>query len=165
MKRSTPSSLKYKKRFLRWFMMNQLTEHDDVTWLLDDLVGDDRALMQIEFVENIKSSPKGMIISTMPEERYFLFFTGSAKSDNVYTAYHELQLNDDEPFYVQVKFPAANKNRLYQQLLREERSMQKRNEVIAEHLLNHLLQTEKIASIQQKIDWALDTKNNEMFIH
>lgn len=160
---SIPSSLKYKKRFLRWFMTHQLTEDDDVSWFLDDLLVDERALLRIRFVERIDASPKGMIISTIPGEKPFVFFKGAVQTDNVYTAYHELQLHDDEPFYVQIKFPSIEKNRLYQMLLREERSFEKRNKSVATHLLNHLLHQEKKQLIIQKIDWALDTKNEEMF--
>jgi len=160
---SIPSSLKYKKRFLRWFIMHQLDDDNDVTWFLDDLSVDEQALNRIRFVDNIDESPKGMIISTFPEDEPFIFFKGSIKTDNVYTAYHELQLHDNEPFYVQIKFPSVEHNRLYQLLLREERSFEKRNKAIATHLLNHLLHKEKEALLAQKIDWALDTKNEEMF--
>lgn len=160
---SIPSSIKYKKRFLRWFITHQLTEEDDVSWFLDDLLVDERALLRIRFVENIEASPKGMIISTMPGEKPFLFFKGSIKTENVYTAYHELQLHEDEPFYVKIKFPSIEKNRLYQMLLREERSYEKRNKAVATHLLNHLLYQEEKQSLIEKIDWALDTKNKEMF--
>lgn len=160
---SVPSSLKYKKRFLRWFISHQLTENDDVSWFLDDLLADEKVLNRIHFVEKIDSTPKGMIISTIPGDEPFTFFKGSVQSDNVYTAYHELQLHEDEPFYVKIKFPSVEKNRLYQMLLREEKSYTKRNKAIATHLLNHLLQKEQKALLQQKIDWALDTKNEEMF--
>lgn len=161
--RSIPSSLKYKKRFLRWFMNNQLTEESDVNWFLEDLLVDEHALNRIRFVDQIEASPKGMIISTFPEDVPFVFFKGSIESDNVYTAYHELQLYDDEPFYVQIKFPQIEKNRLYQLLLREERTAHRKNKAIATHLLDHLLEVEKKQSILQKINWALDTKNEAMF--
>lgn len=162
---SVPSSLKYKKRFLRWFINHQLSENDDVSWFLDDLLADEKALHRIRFVENIDSSPKGMIISTVPGDEPFIFFKGSVQSDNVYTAYHELQLYDNEPLYVQIKFPSIEKNKLYQMLLREEKSYTKRNKAIATHLLDHLLQKEKKAQLIEKIDWALDTKNKEMFMY
>lgn len=160
---SVPSSLKYKKRFLRWFISHQLSENDDVSWFLDDLLADEKALHRIRFVEKVDSSPKGMIISTIPGDKPFIFFKGAVESDNVYTAYHELQLHENEPFYVKIKFPSVEKNRLYQMLLREEKSYTKRNKAIATHLLDHLLQKEKKALLLQKIDWALDTKNEEMF--
>src|SRR5690625_1947747 len=160
-----PISVKYKKRFLRWFLNTQLTEEDDVTWFLEDLLVDDQALNRIRFVERIEASPKGIIISTLPGDQPFIFFKGSIQSDNVYTAYHELQLYDDELFYVQIKFPKLERNRLYQLLLREERTAERKDKAIATHLLNHLLQTEKEALILQKIDWALDTKNEAMFHH
>lgn len=162
---SIPSSLKYKKRFLRWFMNNQLAEDSDVNWFIEDLLVDEHALSRIRFVDQIEASPKGIVISTIPEDDPFIFFKGVVQSDNVYTAYHELQLYDDEPFYVQVKFPQIEKNRLYQMLLREERTAVRKNRAIATHLLEHLLQTEKKELLSQKIDWALDTKNEAMFRH
>mgnify|MGYP001241812545 CR=1 FL=1 len=160
-----PSSVKYKKRFLRWFLNTQLTEENDVTWFLEDLLVDDQALSRLRFVEKLDQSPKGIIISTLPEDEPFIFFKGSVQSDNVYTAYHELQLYDDELFYVQIKFPRLEHNRLYQMLLREERTAERKNKAIATHLLNHLLKTEQEALIREKIDWALDTKNEAMFHH
>src|SRR5699024_711128 len=160
---SIPSSLKYKKRFLRWFMNNQLAEDSDVSWFLEDLLIDEHALERIRFVEQIDASPKCIIISTYPEDEPLVFFKGAVQSDNVYTAYHELQLHEDELFYVQVKFPEIEKNRLYQILLLEERTAERKNKAVATHLLNHLLQSEKKQLILQKIDWALDTKNAEMF--
>lgn len=160
-----PSSLKYKKRFLRWFMNNQLPEDSDVNWFIEDLLVDEQALSRIRFVDHIEASPKGIVISTIPDDQLFTFFKGAVQSDNVYTAYHELQLYDDEPFYVQIKFPHIEKNRLYQMLLREERTATRKNKAIATHLLAHLLKAEKKALILQKIDWALDTKNETMFRH
>lgn len=162
---SIPSSLKYKKRFLRWFMNNQLTEDSDVNWFIEDLLVDEQALSRIHFVEQIEASPKGIVISTMPEDEPFIFFKGAVESRNVYTAYHELQLYDNEPFYIQIRFPHIEKNRLYQMILREERTAIRKNKAIATHLLEHLLQTEKKELILQKIDWALDTKNEAMFRH
>ena len=161
--RSVPSSIRNKKRFLRWFIETHLTNDDDVSWFLDDLLLDEKTLLRMRFVEQIDSSPKGFVISTLPEDELFLFFKGQVRSDNVYTAYHELQLYDDELFFVQIKFPAMERNRLYQMLLREERTFEKRNKAIATHLLNHLLQKEKEALINQKINWSLDTKNKKMF--
>lgn len=160
---SIPSSLKYKKRFLRWFMNNQLDENSDINWFIEDLLVDEFALNRIHFVEQVDASPKGIIISTIPGDEPFLFFKGAVQSDNVYTAYHELQLYDDEPFYIQIKSPNIKNNRLYQMLLREEKTAKKKNKAIATYLLEHLLQTEKRELILQKIDWALDTKNEEMF--
>lgn len=161
--RSIPSSLKYKKRFLRWFVNNKLAEDSDVSWFLEDLLVDEHALERIRFVEHIDASPKGIIISTLEEDEPFIFFKGAVESDNVYTAYHELQLHNDEPFYVKINFPHLEKNRLYQMLLREEKTAQRKSKAIATHLLDHLLQSEKKQLLIQKIDWALDTKNEEMF--
>lgn len=161
---SVPSSIKYKKRFLRWFINHQLSENDDLSWFLDDLLADESMLNRIRFVDKIDSSPKGIIISTLPGDEPFIFFKGNVQSDNIYTAYHELQLYNDEPLYVKIKFPSAETNRLYQMLLREEKSYMKRNKAIATHLLDYLLEKEKKAQLQEKIDWALDTKNKEMFM-
>lgn len=163
--KSIPSSLKYKKRFLRWFMNNQLDHDSDVNWFIEDLLADENALNRMHFVENVDASPKGMIISTLPGDESFIFFKGAVVSHNVYTAYHELQLYSDEPFYVQLKFPHLEKNRLYQMLLRDERTAARRDKAIAAHLLEHLIRTEKEELILKKIDWALDTKNKEMFRH
>lgn len=160
---SIPSSLRYKKRFLRWFLDTKLAEDSDVSWFIEDLLVDEHALNRVRFVDRINENPKGIVISTLPEDEPFIFFKGAVQSDNVYTAYHELQLHDDEPFYVQIKFPQIEKNRLYQMLLREERAASKKNKAIATHLLEHLLQMEKKSLILQKIDWALDTKNETMF--
>lgn len=160
---SIPSSLRYKKRFLRWFLDTKLDEDSDVSWFIEDLLVDEHALNRVRFIDQINANPKGIVISTLPEDEPFIFYKGTVQSDNVYTAYHELQLHDDEPFYVQIKFPQIEKNRLYQMLLREERTARKKNKAIATHLLGHLLQTEKKALILQKIDWALDTKNETMF--
>lgn len=163
--KSIPGSLRYKKRFLRWFLDTKLAVDSEITWFIEDLLIDEQALDRLRFIDRVNASPKGIVISTLPGDEPFIFFKGHVQSDNVYTAYHELQLHDDELFYVQIKFPDMAKSRLYQLLLREERTVMRKNKAIATHLLEHLMHTEKKALIMQKIDWALDTKNEEMFHH
>lgn len=159
-----PVSLKYKRRFLQWFMSNQLTEDDEVSWLLSDLLADERALRRIHFVEDIAEYPKGMIISSLPEEEPFLFFKGSVESRNIYTAYHEIQLYSEEAIYIKIDFPLAQKNRLYQILLREERANTKRDQAIASHLLGYLLDKGKAEYLKNEIDEALLAKDYDKFI-
>lgn len=160
-----PVSLKYKRRFLQWFMSNQLTEDDEVSWLLADLLADERALRRIQFVEEIEEYPKGMIISTLPEEEPFLFFKGSVKSRNIYTAYHEFQLYSEEAIYINFNFPLAHKNRLYYLLLREERANAKRDQAIASHLLGHLLEKGKKEHLKNEIDEALLAQDYDKFMY
>ena len=95
--------------------MNQyLSEEDEVFWLLEDIITDAQVLQRLQFVKDIDEYPKGMLISTLQDERPFLFKKGSVTTENVYTAFHELHLYEQEQIFLQVNFPQADSNRLYQ---------------------------------------------------
>lgn len=150
---------------MKWFMNQFLSEEDEVYWLLEDMITDSQVLQRLQFVKEIDEYPKGIIISTFDDERPFVFKKGTVTTDNVYTAFHELHLYDQDQIFVQVHFPQADSNRLYQILLKEEQTNQKRDRVIATFLLEHLLRKERKSFIMKEIDRALDEQDYEKFIH
>lgn len=146
--------------------MNQyLSEEDEVFWLLEDIITDAQVLQRLQFVKDIDEYPKGMLISTLQDERPFLFKKGSVTTENVYTAFHELHLYEQEQIFLQVNFPQADSNRLYQILLKEEQAHQKRDRVVATFLLEHLLRKERKSFLKKEIDQALDERDYEKFIY
>src|SRR5690625_3815497 len=108
-------SIKSKKLFLHWLIHHEILKTAEINWFLEELLVDERTLSHVHFVSNIEHCPKGIIISTQAENKdSFLFFKGSIQTTDIYTAYHELHLYHEEPFYVQVTLPQEEEHPLYQ---------------------------------------------------
>src|SRR5699024_10160377 len=82
-------SVQEKKLFLEWLLYQ--FDPGEIEWLLEEIVQDENKLSIIRFVEHIEDCPKGIRISISESTGIrFLFFKGSIKTRDVYTAFHEL---------------------------------------------------------------------------
>ncbi len=158
-------TVKRKKRFLKWMKQNFYIEEEELEWFLQDLIDDEQLLTKLHFVRDIKHCPKGMIISTSGVSGLsFLFFKGEVYTEDIYTAYHELQLYRDEAFFIKVDLPHYLQNSLYSSLLEDEINDKINDRVIADQLLTHLLEEGQIERIESAINRALDERNYKQFI-
>ncbi len=162
---SAPISIQSKKHFLQWFISHYNVKVQEINWFLEDLVVDERALQNLHFVHDIKHCPKGIIISTLEEDRNFLFFKGNVRTNDVYTAYHELHLYHEEAFYIQIDFPEKNSHPLYKAVIEEELLQLEMDKQYTESLLNELLVKGKEKYLHQEINKALDHKDINKFFH
>src|SRR5690625_314827 len=161
----TPVSIYAKKQFLQWFIAHYPPNAQEINWFLEDLIEDERALFYLHFVRHIENCPKGIIISTQTfDDLSFLFFKGSVQTSDVYTAYHEFHLYNEEKFYIQVNFPQQLYHPLYEAVLEEEDILLEKDKIQAETLLQHLLEQGKKDLLKHEIDKALDNSDNKKFI-
>ncbi|MEI3610781.1 YpiB family protein [Pseudogracilibacillus sp. SO30301A] len=160
---SAPISIQSKKHFLQWFISHYNVKVQEINWFLEDLLVDERALQNVHFVSDTEYCPKGIIISTLEEDRNFLFFKGNVRTNDVYTAYHELHLYHEEAFYIQINFPEKNSHPLYKAVIEEELMQLEIDKQYAESLLNELLVKGKVKYLLQEINKALDHKDNDKF--
>src|SRR5690625_3045213 len=116
----TSVSIYAKKQFLQWFISHYPTNSHEINWFLEDLLEDERALFYLRFVRHIENCPKGIIISTQTfADLSFLFFKGSVQTTDVYTAYHEFNLYNEEKLYIQVNFIQQIYHTIYEDFLKE----------------------------------------------
>jgi len=140
--------------------------NDELHWLIRELMEDEQALFHVYFVDDIQYCPKGMIVDVRNEEGpSFLFFKEHIKTDDVYTAYHELNLYHQEAFYIHIQFPDNERPYLYETVLENNQSFDYDIQLEAEQLLDYLLTTGKEKYLKTEIDHALEQGNKERFIH
>ena len=157
-------SIQAKKHFLQWFISHYQIETEEINWFIENLIEDERALFYLNFVQNIKQCPKGIIISILQTEKlFFQFFKGAVQTNDVYTVYHELHLYQDEPMYIQINFPQKDTNILYQAVLEEDAFQTEQDQFNAEKILTYLLSQGKKEYVKREIDNALDQRDLKKF--
>lgn len=143
---------------------NFYIEEEELEWFLQDLIDDEQILAKLHFVRDIEHCPKGMIISTSGVSGLsFLFFKGEVYTEDIYTAYHELQLYRDEVCFIKVDLPHYLQNSLYSSLLEDEVNEKMNDRVEADRLLAHLLLQGQIERLEAEINEALDERDNVKF--
>src|SRR5699024_8787945 len=121
-------------------------------------------LTKLHFVQDIEHCPKGMIVSTSGVSGLsFLFFKGGVYTEDVYTAYHELQLYREEAFYIKVNLPEFFQNSLYYSLLEDEQKERENDSELANDMLEHLLLDGKLQRLERAINVALDQRDDVQF--
>ncbi|HLR71890.1 MAG TPA: YpiB family protein [Pseudogracilibacillus sp.] len=161
-----PVSIQTKKLFLQWFISHYKMKNEEIIWLFEDLLENERALFYLHFVQDITYCPKGIIISTQALNNLsFLFFKGHVQTNDVYTAYHELHLYDEEACYIQINLPIHEQNYLFEAVLEEEFLFRENDKITAEHLLNHLEGEGEKRLFKQEINKALDELDYNRFLY
>jgi|SRR5699024_10685624 len=161
-----PVSIQKKQAFLYWMLDNLKIEAHDMSWFFQDLIDNEQALHNLHFVDDITDCPKGMIITShLNEQIYFQFFKGKVRSDDVYTAYHEINLYREEPMFIQINFPFCNENNLYQAVIEDEILLQPDVTSYTENMLNNILTQSRTDFLQEQINIALEDNHYEDFIY
>lgn len=148
-------SIQEKKLFLEWLMSK--FEAEQYTWLLEEIIEDERKLEIIRFVDSLEGCHKGIFMTFEGALGVrFLFFKGHIKTRDVYTAFHELQLHKDETYYIAVDFPNKDSNLLYKSVMEADDAEKEHMAQVAEDLLGQLLTEKRIQHLEDKINTALD---------
>jgi uncharacterized protein YpiB (UPF0302 family) len=158
-------TIQEKREFLRWFMQHFKIEAHDMHWFLQDLLDNEQTLEYVHFVKDLTDCPKGMLLNVAPNnDLTFLFFKGNVKTDDVYTAYHELQLYQHEKCYIQVDIPDCNNHPLFRAVLEADAVFQREIKRETEALLSNLLYEGELSILQQKINKSLEQEDYEAFM-
>src|SRR5699024_4642980 len=158
-------SVQDKKNFLQWFMQTYRIESHEMEWFLEELIIDDRILDYVHFVERIEDCPKGIIMTKGQSETFtFTFFKGNVSTEDVYTAYHEIHLYQQENLFIQVNFPENEYHAFYQAVLEADEAFQQYAKETTEELLEGILLDAKINDLKAKVNHALEVGNKEAFM-
>lgn len=163
---SVPVSIQKKQAFLYWMIDHLNVEAHDISWFLRDLIENEQALHQVHFVDDITDCPKGIIITShLNDQIFFQFFKGRVRTENVYTAYHEINLYQNEPIFVQINFPFSNQHKLYQDVIEDDVLTQLELKAQADKILNYTLQQGRRNFLMKEINLALEHRNHERFMY
>ena len=161
-----PVSIEQKRTFLYWFMYHHKVKAHDLDWFLNDVLEDDHALAQLHFVDDITDCPKGIIITShLNDQISFIFFKHQVKTNNVYTAYHEMNLYKDESLFIQVNFPFCTHNELYQSVIEDNMEVKSAILESTEEILQQTIQQSREEFLEKEINEALEQKNYEAFMY
>lgn len=162
----SPISIQTKQTFLQWFVDHHGEVNPELDWFFRELMADERALFQVHFVDTIQYCPKGIILNVMRGKHVsFCFFKEHIQTEDVYTAYHELNLYHQEAFFIHIQFPNDARPELYETVLENNQSYDYDIKQETENLLNYLLASGKEKYVKQEIDLALENGDKDRFYY
>src|SRR5690625_372615 len=166
----TPISIQHKRDFIQWFLRNYTLKRQEVNWLLNYLIKDEKRLNQLSFVHDAKFCPKAVIISShCSDEVPFLFYKQHVITTDIDKFFHDIRLHEDEFIYVQFNFENAKQNPHYAGVLEENpytpvsTSLQDEDKKISNCLLTDLKRAYHLNKIKEEIDETLDQKDKKKF--
>lgn len=159
-------SIQEKKEFLTWFLQKHEMHSEELNWFIQDLLDDQRTLEYVHFVERMKDCPKGIMITIRPAGNLsFVFFKGKVRTNDIYTAYHELQLYQQENMFVNVNFPEKEQNILYQAVLEADYAFRQEISRVTEQLLHKITREGEVAYLEREIDRSLFAEDYGAFMY
>lgn len=160
-----------KKDFLRWFLSNIQLKKRESVWTLNYLMSHDYHLKRVRFVEDARYTPRGMVMAAVNvNDEPFQFFKGDIMITDAEKAFHDIR-NNREDIYIEIKFKDCHKSSLYLSVL-EENPFKPNEENLLSHSerqwmeknLNDSLEKYKLNNLMDRIDFALETKNEALFM-
>lgn len=164
-------SLEAKKEFIGWFLERHQLKRRESMWILNYLLNHDIILGKVHFVENVETTSRGMMMSTIETNREpFLFYKDGGLFDDPEQAFHEIRLNWHEPIYMELVFEGSWKTHQYLSIL-EDNPFHKWNDYLdiglekeVEQALAALTLNNEIKSMMEQIDTALENDDRDSFI-
>lgn len=166
----TPISVQDKKSFIQWFLNHYQLKKRESVWILNYLINHKKILSNVHFVREAKFCPRGIIITShCSEEVPFRFYKNQLVTTDAEKSFHDIRMNQHEPLYIQLNFKKSYQNVLYAAVLAEnpfvpdEYFITKKDQEIAKQLLEKSLYEYQKNQLQNKIDRALDEKDQQTF--
>ncbi|UFU01377.1 ReoY family proteolytic degradation factor [Radiobacillus kanasensis] len=168
---NTPVSTKDKKDFIKWFLSNYQLKRRESVWILNYLINHDSLLKNVHFITEARFCPRGIIISThCSEDIPFRFYKNHIVTTDAEKSFHDIRLNRNEPIYIQLNFSNAKQCPDYVAVLEdnpfipEGYYITKKDKSMAQSLLDASLYQFQRDQLQEKINQALDERNQQEFI-
>lgn len=153
-------SLEEKKDFLQWFIEHQLLETYELNWFIEQLIENDTLLSQIHFVEEINKYDKSVWIGKEDSHGFsFLFTKGKVRTEDIYTAYHDLMLHPEESLFMYLKFEESMNAKKYQTVIEPDDRFKQEVQEHTALFLNEILVSSKRRLLKEYIDKALIAGN------
>ncbi|MEC5422471.1 ReoY family proteolytic degradation factor [Virgibacillus sp. C22-A2] len=166
----TPVSTQDKKSFIQWFLNHYQLKKRESVWILNYLVNHNELLVNVHFVREAKFCPRGIIMTSHCSlETPFRFYKNQLVTTDAEKSFHDIRLNHDEPLYLQLNFKKSYQNSFYATVLEEnpylpdEYFITKKDQEIAEQLLESSLYEFKKKALLSEIDCALDQRDQAEF--
>ncbi|MEK5251323.1 YpiB family protein [Bacillus sp. FSL R9-9530] len=146
-----------KRAFMDFLLRNILSKGEEGYRLLYTFNKYERFTERVQFVEDAKAYPYGIKISEVSlGNAEFLFYKLDEIVTRSFSAFEHFDENKEEPIYIQINFTGKYDNKLYLELVEDDCTLtpylNEEDHAEIDRLIKH-----------QLINFALDTKNEEMF--
>lgn len=158
-------SVEKKREFIEWFKEHYKMKWRECLWILDYLLKNEGALKRVHFVERVKfDKPISLFMSTQCTKTVpFKFYRNNLVSDDPDKAFDHIRFNLKEKIFIELNFSDKFRYPLFIEVLEgevtDETDLPMTDRVELAQVVNDL---EKLGKAQL-IDYALDTRNEELF--
>ncbi|OOR22784.1 YpiB family protein [Bacillus wiedmannii] len=158
-------SVEKKREFVKWFLNNFQSKWRESVWILNYLMSHDQLMQKVHFVENARGnySRAISISTTCLETKPFVFYRNGSFGTDPDKAFQHIRYNRDEEIYIELNFADKYKYPQFIEVLEggasDETELPLTERLELAQVFNDL---EKIGKAQL-IDYALDTRNEELF--
>ncbi|WP_439022664.1 YpiB family protein [Bacillus thuringiensis] len=158
-------SVEKKREFIKWFLNNFQSKWRESVWVLNYVMSHDQLMKKVHFVENARGNySRAIFISTTcVETKPFVFYRNGSPGTDPDKAFQHIRHNRDEDIYIELNFADKYKYPQYLKVLEGEVSDETKLSLTERLELAQVVNDlEKLAKAQL-IDYALDTRNEELF--
>ncbi|MFC4404359.1 ReoY family proteolytic degradation factor [Gracilibacillus xinjiangensis] len=159
-----------KKSFIHWFLGNFQLKKRESVWILNYLMNHEHVLSNVHFVLEARFCPRAMIISThCTKEIAFRFYKKHIVTTDADKSFHDIRLHNKEPIYIQLNFKNSNQSIEYMKVLEDnpfipdDYFLSQHDKKQVDSWLNYTLYQFKKQKLEEKINMALDEKNESLF--
>lgn len=159
-----------KKTFIRWFLKNFQLKKREGVWILNYLLSEDALLKNVHFVEDAHYTERGIIMSSVDHEGVpFRYYRGKVMTQDAEKCFHDLRLNPQDEFYIQMNFPGAYTYINYLSVVEQNpfvpqhTPLTMKDEMTVVQVIENSLFIQQEEKLLQQIDEALDTGDQETF--
>ncbi|HGH7180719.1 YpiB family protein [Bacillus luti] len=158
-------SVEQKREFIKWFMNNYQSKWRESVWILNYVMSHDRLMQKVHFVENARGNYSSAIfISTIcVETKPFVFYRNGLSGTDPEKAFQHIRHNRDEDVYIELNFADKYKYPQYLEVLEGEVSDETELPLTERLELAQVVNDLEKLGKAQLIDYALDTRNEELF--
>lgn len=164
------ASLEDKKSFLTWFIQNNQLKRRESLWILNYLLNHEQLLKNVHFIEEVSLTNRGMGLATIESEQDpFAYYKDGRKFEDPEQAFHDLRLNWQETFYLELYFDNAYQVLSAYGILEQNPNIEEGSDMSfelgekVESSLNRLAWKERKRQLLLLIDQALSDQNEEKF--
>lgn len=160
-----------KRNFLKWFMEHHRLKRTEARKVLEYMINNSHIIENVYFVEKITLSRNTIVVSSVhSDEPGFIYYYNQRKTDDVSKALGDLMMNPTEKINLIIHFNGKMLNHRYLQLIgnpvldnmkQYEQFQRYAKEV--DVIIEKIMLEKEIEKLKQKIDLALDQKNEELF--
>ena len=165
-------SIKDKREFFKFLLDNYAIKQREAVWIINYLASDSKLMERVHFVDEVKHTNVGIMISTnCVKEPPFAFFrnansrhgTVTTDAENAFHQIRKLRSETDEQFYLQINF--KNKLQSYElsKVLEENPYASKEVDSSITKVANRVIKEMEKRNVKHLIDLALDAKDQERF--